>query len=77
MEVLSASDIGKSYGTDIVLEDVNFNVEKGDRIGIVGPNGAGKTTLLGIIAGEIEASSGSVYKRNEFSIGYLKQKNHF
>lgn len=77
MVVLSASDIGKSYGTDIVLEDVNFNVEKGDRIGIVGPNGAGKTTLLGIIAGELEASSGSVYKRNEFSIGYLKQKNHF
>ena len=77
MVVLSASDIGKSYGTDIVLEDVNFNVEKGDRIGIVGPNGAGKTTLLSIIAGELEASSGSIYSRSEFSIGYLKQKNHF
>ena len=77
MVVLSASDIGKSYGTDIVLEDVNFNVEKGDRIGIVGPNGAGKTTLLSIIAGELEASSGSIYTRSELSVGYLKQKNHF
>lgn len=77
MVVLSASDIGKSYGTDIVLEDVNFNVEKGDRIGIVGPNGAGKTTLLSIIAGELEASLGSVYTRSELSVGYLKQKNHF
>ncbi len=77
MVVLSASDIGKNYGTDIILEGVNFNVEKGDRIGIVGPNGAGKTTLLSIIAGELEASSGSVYTRSELSLGYLKQKNHF
>ena len=65
MIILSASDIGKSYGTDIILEDVSFHVEKGDRIGIVGPNGAGKTTLMSIIAGELEASSGSIYKRNE------------
>ncbi|MBQ0005484.1 MAG: ABC-F family ATP-binding cassette domain-containing protein [Clostridiales bacterium] len=77
MLVMSASDISKSYGIDAVLEDVSFSVDKGDRVGIVGPNGSGKTTLLSIIAGENSPSSGSVYIRSEFSVGYLKQKNHF
>ena len=77
MLVMSANEIGKSYGTDIILEDVSFSVDKGDRIGIVGPNGAGKTTLMSIIAGELEASAGNIYTRSECTLGYLKQKNHF
>ena len=77
MILLSGKDISKSYGTDIIIEDVSFAVEKGDRIGIVGPNGSGKTTLLSIIAGELEPSSGNVYLRNDVTLGYLKQKNHF
>ena len=77
MLILSGKDIGKSYGTDIILEDVSFSVNKGDRIGIVGPNGSGKTTLLSIIAGEIQPTLGEIYLRNEFSVGYLHQKNHF
>ncbi len=77
MLLMSGSDINKSYGIDAVLEDVSFNVNKGDRIGIVGPNGSGKTTLLGIIAGESSPSSGSVYIRNGCSVGYLKQHNQF
>lgn len=77
MVIMSASDINKVYGTDIVLEGVSFSVEKGDRIGIVGPNGAGKTTLLSILAGSLEPSSGNCYIRNEYSMGYLKQKNIF
>lgn len=77
MIVLSASNINKSYGIDVVLEDISFHVNKGDRVGIVGPNGAGKTTLLSILAGELSASSGNVYIRSECTLGYLKQKNHF
>ncbi|MBP3897948.1 MAG: ABC-F family ATP-binding cassette domain-containing protein [Mogibacterium sp.] len=77
MIVLSGKDISKSYGTDIIIEDVSFGVEKGDRIGIVGPNGSGKTTLLSIIAGDIEPSSGNIYIRSDMTIGYLRQKNHF
>lgn len=77
MIVISASNISKMYGTDIIIDDVSFNVNKGDHIGVVGGNGAGKTTLLEIIAGNIESSSGSVYVNNEIEIGYLKQKNIF
>lgn len=77
MLVLSGSNISKSYGIDQIIEDVSFGVNKGDRIGIVGPNGAGKTTLLGIIAGDIEPTSGNIYKRSEYKIGYLKQNSNF
>lgn len=77
MIVMSGKDMGKSYGTDIIIENVSFGVEKGDRIGIVGPNGSGKTTLLNIIGGTLEPSSGSVYIRNDVTVGYLRQKNNF
>ncbi len=77
MIVMSGKDIGKSYGTDVIIEDVSFGVEKGDRIGIVGPNGSGKTTLLNIIGNVLEPSSGSVYIRNDVSVGYLRQNENF
>lgn len=77
MLIMSLKDICKSYGTEIILEDISFSVNKGDRIGIVGPNGAGKTTLLSIISGEKESTSGSIFTRNGYVIGYLKQKNNF
>ncbi|MBQ9272432.1 MAG: ABC-F family ATP-binding cassette domain-containing protein, partial [Mogibacterium sp.] len=77
MIILSGKDISKAYGTDIIFEDVCFGVEKGDRIGIVGANGTGKSTLLGIIAGDIEPTSGNLYIRSEYNLGYLRQQNHF
>lgn len=66
-----------AYGTDIVTEDVCFGVNKGDRIGVVGANGCGKSTLLGIIAGEIEPTSGEVFVRKDQGLAYLRQKNNF
>lgn len=77
MLIITGKDLSKAYGTDIIFEDVCFGVEKGDRIGIVGANGTGKSTLLAIIAGDIEATSGSLYIRNEVNVGYLRQQNHF
>ncbi len=77
MVVMSGKDISKSYGTDIIIEDVGFGVEKGDRIGIVGPNGSGKTTLLNIIGGKLEPTTGNIYIRNDMSVGYLRQKSEF
>lgn len=42
MIVLSAKDLTKTYGTDVILENVSFHINKGDRVGIIGVNGAGK-----------------------------------
>ena len=77
MVIISGKDISKSYGTDIIFEDVCFGVDEGDRIGIVGANGTGKSTLLSIIAGDIEPSSGELYIRSDRKIGYLRQQHHF
>ena len=46
MIILSANRLSKVYGTDVILQDVSFHVNAGDRVVIVGRNGAGKTTLL-------------------------------
>lgn len=77
MIVLSANDIEKSYGVDVILERTSFHLNHGDRVGIIGDNGAGKSTLMNIIAGEIEADSGNIYIAGDAKIGYLKQKENF
>ena len=48
MTVMSAHDILVEYGTDIILQKINFALNEGDRLGVVGVNGAGKSTLLRI-----------------------------
>lgn len=77
MIILSASEICKSYGTDIILENISFSVNEGDRVGIVGANGAGKSTLLNILSGEMTADNGNFFVAKDTAIGYLKQKENF
>lgn len=73
MLVLSCSNINKTYGVDPILEDISFNVENGDKIGIIGLNGSGKTTLLNILSEEISRDSGDIYIQKNMKLGYLKQ----
>ncbi len=73
MLVLSCSNINKTYGVDPILEDISFNVENGDKIGIIGLNGSGKTTLLNILSEEISRDSGDIYIQKNMNLGYLKQ----
>jgi ABC-type lipoprotein export system ATPase subunit len=60
VRILSLDMVSKSYGTDVVLKNVSFGVEKGDFIAVVGVSGAGKTTLLGIMGGLERPSSGRI-----------------
>lgn len=71
--LLQASGIHKYYGTTPVLAGVAIQVNERDRIGLVGVNGAGKSTLLRILAGELQADSGSVSRAKDIRIGYLAQ----
>lgn len=77
MIILSAKDICKSYGIDVILKDVSFHINQGDRVGIVGPNGAGKSTLLKILVGEIPCDSGDFFISQDTTVGYLRQVDNF
>lgn len=73
MIALSASDINLSFGTDIILKDISFAINDGDRLGIIGVNGAGKTSLFKVITGEYSADSGAVYVQKGHTVGILEQ----
>ena len=73
MIALSASDITVAFGTDVILKNVTFSVNDGDRVGIIGVNGAGKTTLFRVITGEYTPESGAVYVQKGHTVGVLEQ----
>ena len=73
MPILSCSNLMKSYVVDTIFENISFNVEEGDKIGVIGLNGAGKTTLFNILSGELNKDSGEIYVQRDLKIGYLKQ----
>lgn len=75
--MISFDNISKSYGSKILFENVTFNINKGERIGLVGRNGNGKTTLMRIITGEEEADSGKVSIPKNYKVGFLKQHIKF
>jgi len=73
MIALSLSDISLSFGTDVILKDISFSVNDGDRVGVIGVNGAGKTSLFRIITGEYSADGGAVYIQKGHTVGILEQ----
>lgn len=75
--MISFDNVSKSYGSKVLFENVTFNINKGERIGLVGRNGNGKTTLMRIITGEEEADSGKVSIPKNYKIGFLKQHIKF
>ena len=73
--MLGAVNVSKAYGDRILFDDLNLTVAAGECIALIGANGSGKTTLLDILAGDISPDSGSVSKKRNVTIGYLKQEN--
>ncbi len=74
MPLLTLSQIGKSYGAEIILQNISLQMQPGEKAGLIGPNGSGKTTLLRIIAGELEADKGEIHLTRDAKIGYLPQQ---
>lgn len=73
MIVLACDKVTKSFGIDIILNQITFSVNAGERIGVVGGNGAGKSTLFKIIADILPMDSGEIYKAKDTTLGYLPQ----
>lgn len=75
--ILQCSHIDKAYLTDIILSDVSFHINEGEKAAIVGINGSGKSTLIKIIADRLPADSGEVILSKNATMGYLAQNQEY
>ena len=75
--LISAQNIGKSYGQIPLFSALSLNIEEGDRIGLIGPNGSGKSTILKILAGLEQPDSGKVVTSRITHHTYLRQEDNF
>jgi ATP-binding cassette, subfamily F, member 3 len=74
MSLLQARGLGKSFGSRLILDGLDFDIEPDVRLGVIGPNGGGKSTLLRILAGLEQADAGEVTQRRGLTIAFLPQQ---
>jgi ATPase subunit of ABC transporter with duplicated ATPase domains len=71
--MIAFSDVSKQYGRQILFVDASFQLNPGEKVGLVGPNGSGKTTLFRMITGEEQPDDGEVSVPKKLTIGYFRQ----
>ena len=71
--MIAFSNLNKQYGKQLIFVDANFQLNPGDKVGLVGPNGAGKTTLFRMIVNEEAPDEGDVTVPKKLTIGYFRQ----
>jgi ATPase subunit of ABC transporter with duplicated ATPase domains len=71
--MISFSSINKQYGRQLIFVDASFQLNPGEKVGLVGPNGAGKTTLFRMVVGEEAPDEGDVSVPKKLTIGYFRQ----
>lgn len=75
-DVLSVSELSKSFPPLILFEGISFEIKRGERVALIGNNGTGKTTILKIITGLLEADRGTIKTGSNVHIGYYDQEHH-
>lgn len=71
--VAEVKDLSKSFGSRMIVKDLNFTLMRGDRLGLIGHNGVGKSTLIKLILGKLEPDAGSVKLGTNLKIAYFDQ----
>jgi ATPase subunit of ABC transporter with duplicated ATPase domains len=71
--MISFSNVNKQYGKQLVFVDASFQLNPGEKVGLVGPNGAGKTTIFRMIVGEESPDEGDVTVPKRLTVGYFRQ----
>jgi ATP-binding cassette ChvD family protein len=71
--VVEAENLSKSYGENLLFENLSFSLPKGGIVGVIGPNGAGKSTLFNMIAGLVTPDTGSLVLGDTVKLGYVDQ----
>lgn len=77
MNLLSAENLTKSYGTKVLFNNISFGIQDKEKVGIIGVNGTGKSTLMKVLAGVESPEEGQVIKGNDVSLEYLPQDPYF
>ena len=72
--MIAFSDVSKQYGKQVLFIDASFQLNPGEKAGLVGPNGAGKSTLFRMIVGEEHPDDGVVSLPKKLSVGYFRQE---
>jgi ATP-binding cassette subfamily F protein 3 len=75
--MIKISNLNKSYGSQVLFEDLTFSINRGEKIGIVGRNGHGKSTLFQIMLGKSDYDSGTVTVPKNYKVGHLEQHLKF
>jgi ATPase subunit of ABC transporter with duplicated ATPase domains len=71
--VIAFSSVSKQYGGQILFVDASFQINPGEKVGLVGPNGAGKSTVFRLIAGEEAADDGAIERPRKLTLGFFRQ----
>ena len=71
--LLSAEHLSINFGSRQLLEDVNFYLNEGDKVGVIGINGTGKSTFLKVLAGKLEADAGTISRNPNVQVSLLEQ----
>lgn len=74
MSILRVSQISKSFGANLLFDQISFDINQGEKVALIGNNGTGKSTLFKIILKELSPDSGDVFTHGQVKIGYLSQK---
>lgn len=74
---LDVQHLSKSFGADVLFDDISFSVAEGHKVGLIAKNGTGKTTLLSVLTGKESHDKGCIIYRNDLKIGYLEQNPAF
>lgn len=77
MVYLQAEHLSKTFGNDLLFNDISFGIEQGQRVAIVARNGAGKTTLLRMLVGKESCDAGTITYRRDLRVGFLPQEPEF
>ncbi|MDQ3335119.1 MAG: ATP-binding cassette domain-containing protein [Myxococcota bacterium] len=71
--MIAFSSVSKQYGGQILFVEASFQINPGEKVGLVGPNGAGKSTVFRLIAGEEQPDDGQIERPKKLTLGYFRQ----
>ncbi len=71
--MIAFSSVTKQFGGQVLFVDASFQINPGDKVGLVGPNGAGKSTVFRLIAGEDSPDDGAIERPKKLTLGYFRQ----